>query len=82
VDKKEKLLKAFALVRANEWEKAHNLVQEYEGDYVFDCIHALLHRQEGDVFNARWWYRNIGKEMPHISIEEELKLLEAELIIP
>ena len=75
-DKKALLKEAIALVRNDEWKKAHNLVQEHEGDRDFDSIHALLHRQEGDEFNARWWYRKLGRNVPVISIMEELDELE------
>jgi hypothetical protein len=39
----------------DEWEKAHNIVMDEGGK---DCawVHAYLHRVEGDLENARYWY--------------------------
>lgn len=44
------------------WEKAHNICQAYEGTAVFDRIHALCHRIEGDDWNAGYWYRRAGTQ--------------------
>jgi hypothetical protein len=40
----------------DEGEKAHTIVMEESGK---DCawVHAYLHRLEGDLGNARYWYR-------------------------
>jgi hypothetical protein len=40
----------------DHWEKAHNIVMDESGK---DCawVHAYLHRVEGDLENARYWYR-------------------------
>jgi hypothetical protein len=41
--------------RKGNWEKAHQLAQDAnsrEGDW----IHAYLHREEGDLGNAAYWY--------------------------
>ena len=79
-NKKELLRKVIQLIKENNWEEAHQIVQEYEGDYQFDSLHALLHRQEGDLVNTRWWYRQLNKSVPQISIEEELHILEKTLL--
>jgi hypothetical protein len=38
------------------WDKAHAIVMDEGGE---DCswVHAYLHRVEGDLDNARYWYR-------------------------
>lgn len=40
----------------DEWSRAHNLVMDDGGA---DCawVHAYLHRVEGDLDNAGYWYR-------------------------
>lgn len=45
----------------DDWQRAHQLVMSASGA---DCawVHAYLHRQEGDLDNARYWYRQAGKE--------------------
>ncbi len=39
-----------------DWDKAHNIVMDQDGrDAAW--VHAYLHRREGDVGNAAYWYR-------------------------
>jgi hypothetical protein len=40
----------------DEWAKAHSIVMDEDGR---DCawVHAYLHRIEGDLANAGYWYR-------------------------
>src|SRR5258708_2410895 len=47
----------------DDWERAHALVMDESGK---DCawIHAYLHRLEGDLGNARYWYGQAGKSPP------------------
>jgi hypothetical protein len=54
----------------DDWEKAHELVQDLN-DKTAAHIHAYLHRKEGDIFNADYWYRRTGKTRPAVSLEEE-----------
>lgn len=43
----------------NDWEKAHKIVMSADGaDAAW--VHAYLHRVEGDLPNARYWYRHAG----------------------
>ena len=44
------------------WDAAHELAQAHEGVPVFDAIHALCHRIEGDSFNAGYWDRRAGTD--------------------
>ena len=53
-----------------KWDVAHNLAQAiYNRDG--SLLHAYLHRKEGDLANAVYWYSNADKEMPNISLNEE-----------
>ena len=56
----------------NDWDKAHETIQDVE-DKTAAWIHAYLHRKEGDVFNANYWYNRAGKRMPGYSLEQEWK---------
>jgi hypothetical protein len=39
-----------------DWDAAHGVVQDIAGvDAAW--VHAYLHRKEGDLANARYWYR-------------------------
>lgn len=40
-----------------EWEQAHSICQEAEGEKAHDWIHALCHLIEGDIGNAAYWFR-------------------------
>ncbi len=44
-----------------EWEKAHNLCQQDEGNPAHDLVHALAHWIEGDSANAAYWYARVGE---------------------
>ena len=64
------LLQALLLESAGDWDSAHRLAQNdpsVDGSWV----HAYLHRVEGDLGNASYWYHNAGKRMPDISLAEE-----------
>lgn len=67
-------LKALDLARDGQWDAAHNLVQPHY-DRASCLIHAYLHRVEGDLSNARYWYRQAAGEMPNNTLEEELSRL-------
>jgi hypothetical protein len=40
----------------DDWDKAHSIVMNDSGADC-DWVHAYLHRVEGDLDNARYWYR-------------------------
>lgn len=44
-----------------EWKKAHDLIDHLE-DKTSAHIHAYLHRKEGDLWNARYWYNRAKKK--------------------
>jgi len=43
-----------------DWTRAHEWAQRQE-DAAGAWVHAYLHRKEGDLENARYWYRRAGK---------------------
>ena len=45
----------------DDWNKAHRIVMDEEDT---DCawVHAYLHRVEGDLGNAGYWYRQAGRK--------------------
>ena len=43
-----------------DWEKAHKVAQDDESAEAA-WVHAYLHRVEGDLPNARYWYGTAGK---------------------
>jgi hypothetical protein len=53
-----------------DWGKAHAIVQDEEGvDAAW--VHAYLHRVEGDLGNAGYWYRQAGKPVASGPVEAE-----------
>lgn len=62
------------------WDKAHRLIQDDE-DGEGAWVHAYLHRKEGDIWNADYWYRRAGKKRPDVSLDDEWKTLTEELLI-
>jgi hypothetical protein len=54
----------------DEWTKAHTLVMKLEGQEAA-WVHAHLHRVEGDLDNARYWYREAKQPFPSTSLAQE-----------
>lgn len=55
-----KALEAGGYALGPGWERAHQISQAHEGEALFDRLHALCHRIEGDGSNAGYWYRRAG----------------------
>ena len=53
-------LQAMWYARKGDWETAHNIAQSI-GTELGSWIHAYLHRVEGDLSNADYWYKRAGK---------------------
>jgi hypothetical protein len=43
-------------------------------------VHAYLHREEGVLWNADYWYSRAGRKRPSITLEEEWKALVKEML--
>ena len=63
-------LKALWFDARGNWDGAHDAAQADEGG-AGDCVHAYLHRKEGDSGNAAYWYRRARKPVCKASIDEE-----------
>ena len=62
-----------------DWQRAHEVAQaSAEADSAW--VHAYLHRKEGDVANARYWYGRTGKPFPQTSSEQEWEDILAALL--
>jgi hypothetical protein len=78
--KKAELLEAVDLALAGDWQGAHRIAQEHEDDPIANWIHAVVHRMEGDLGNARYWYRQCRRSLRgELSTEEELREIRAVL---
>jgi hypothetical protein len=56
------------------WEAAHDLV-DGPPDRLSARIHAYLHRKEGDIWNADYWYNKAGEKRPDLELDEEWSIL-------
>jgi hypothetical protein len=61
------------------WDQAHKLVQDEESIEAA-WVHAYLHRVEGDLGNAGYWYRRAAKPVATGSLETEWEQMVAKLL--
>lgn len=68
------LVQALWHERRGDWTRAHEIAQDID---TVDAawVHAYLHRREGDLSNARYWYRHAGKVPATGSLDEEWRAL-------
>jgi hypothetical protein len=54
----------------DKWDEAHRIVMNESGK---DCawVHAYLHRSEGDLDNARYWYRQAQRSVASVALPDE-----------
>ncbi|HEY0163280.1 MAG TPA: hypothetical protein VGB69_11420 [Edaphobacter sp.] len=52
------------------WDRAHEVAQEVE-DASGSWVHAYLHRKEGDLANAGYWYRRAGRPVARGDLDAE-----------
>ena len=78
---KAPLLEAVEHALHGDWPSAHVIVQDHERDEVAAWIHAVVHRMEGDLANARYWYRRCGRELrENVPTDAELREIRAVLL--
>lgn len=62
-----------------DWERAHEIAQDVTGsDGAW--AHAYLHRKEGDLVNASYWYSRAGRPVAHGDLAEEWQKIVAEML--
>jgi hypothetical protein len=75
----DKHRRALVHLRKKEWGKAHEIVMGMRDKLAFR-IHGLVHRIEGDLENARYWYHRAGVPFSASKpIAAELKEIESAL---
>ena len=64
-----------------DWDRAHTCAQEDHGRDG-SWVHAYLHRKEGDLGNAGYWYARAGRKMPakSVTLETEWAAIATELL--
>ncbi|MCO5252032.1 MAG: hypothetical protein M9949_11525 [Candidatus Kapabacteria bacterium] len=61
------------------WDMAHNIVQNL-GSKNAAWVHAYLHRKEGDIWNAEYWYSRAGKQISEMDLETEFESIAMQLL--
>jgi hypothetical protein len=64
-----------------DWTRAHEAAQAID-DEAGAWVHAYLHRKEGDLDNAAYWYRRARKEIPNDAVENEWERIVEALLYP
>jgi hypothetical protein len=63
-----------------DWQAAHEIVQKDEGSPLACWAHGIVHLMEGDLPNARYWYREAKRAFPDApSVLEEISALKGSL---
>ena len=65
--------------RKGDWDRAHSIAQDIPTAQG-SAVHAYLHREEGVLWNADYWYRRAGRPRPEISLEAEWEALVLEML--
>jgi hypothetical protein len=55
------LREAVSLLQRGDWRGAHEIVQDDEDSRIACWAHAIVHVMEGDLPNARYWFRKAGR---------------------
>ena len=62
-----------------QWGQAHKIVHD-EASAEAAWVHAYLHRVEGDLGNAGYWYRQAAQPMAKDSLEAEWERIVSALV--
>lgn len=62
-----------------DWDAAHKVAQDIP-DPIGAWVHAYLHRKEGDIDNARYWYRRASKPECTLALPDEWRTIVQSLI--
>ncbi|HTV21476.1 MAG TPA: hypothetical protein VMG12_22465 [Polyangiaceae bacterium] len=68
------LLRALWFDANGDWDEAHRIAQDVETSDGAR-VHAYLHRKEGDLPNARYWYRSAGVAVESGGLDREWEKL-------
>jgi hypothetical protein len=77
---RDRLADAVVCALSGKWSDAHEIVQQDEQGEFACWIHAVLHRQEGDLPNASYWYARCGRRLRKgVAPEDELREIQSAL---
>jgi hypothetical protein len=58
----KQLSEAIAFLERGDWKAAHEIVQQDEDSALACWAHGIVHIMEGDLPNARYWYRRAKRD--------------------
>ena len=71
---------ALAHLESGDWRAAHEIVQKDEQSPLSCWAHGIVHVMEGDLPNARYWYRQAKLSFPgDFSVAAEIAALKESL---
>jgi Tfp pilus assembly protein PilF len=74
------LQRALEHLQEKDWQAAHAIVQQDEDSPLACWAHGIVHLMEGDLPNARYWYRQAKRAFPEQpDAGAEIRALAAEL---
>jgi hypothetical protein len=62
-----------------QWQEAHRIAQDVD-DNDGAWVHAYLHRKEGDLDNAAYWYQRASQPVATDSLDAEWARIAAVLL--
>ena len=72
-------LEALRVDARGDWKRAHEIVQAIDSARAA-WVHAYLHRKEGDLGNASYWYSRAGKPTCNDDLKAEWKSIASSLL--
>ena len=57
------LARALTHLESRDWQAAHEIVQ-HDTSELAAWLHGIVHTLEGDLENARYWYRRVRRAFP------------------
>jgi len=72
-------LKSLWWDKKGDWDTAHAIAQDIPTKQG-SAVHAYLHREEGVLWNADYWYARAGRVRPDIPLAQEWDLLVEEML--
>ena len=78
MSKADDVRQAYAALNRGDWQAAHRIVQSDEDSRLSCWAHGIVHVMEGDLPNARYWYRKAGRAFTE-DVAAEIAALGSEL---
>ena len=65
--------------KKGNWDRAHSIAQDIPS-VQGSAVHAYLHREEGVIWNADYWYTRAGRTRPDVALDIEWQQLVVEML--